>query len=101
MDLYIGYRTTVKVLGALITFPLFYFLQYKLVHYLTDSRTAIWYLISLPLSGIGAWAYAYHVQPRIEAFQWRQFRNQNPEMAADIATRRTHLASQVDDFLRK
>lgn len=99
MDLYIGYRTTIKVVSSLVIFPLFYFLQYRLMAYFTDSQAALWYLLSLPVSGVIAWSYAYHVQPRIESWQWRRFKQQQPAAAEDLMNRRASLAQYIDGFL--
>lgn len=95
MDLYIGYRTTVKVISSLIIFPLFYFLQYKLVGAFTDTRTALWYLLSLPISGVLAWGYAYHVQPRLEAWQWRKWAKGNAETAHQLQKQRAGLKKEA------
>ena len=100
MDLYIGYRTTVKVLSGVILIPLFYFLQYKLVQYLTNPTISLWYLLSLPLSGILAWGYAYHVQPRLEAWQWRKWAKQNPEEAAVLQNQRNGLKQTIETLLQ-
>lgn len=92
LDLYEGYRTTVKIVSGLVIFPLFYFLQYKLMQAITDTHTALWYLLSLPISGILAWCYAYHIQPRIEAWRWRKYVQQHPENATTLKNDRAALA---------
>ena len=99
MDLYIGYRTTVKVVSSLVVFPLFYFLQYKVAAALTDTQTALWYLLSVPTSGILAWSYAYHVQPRLEAWRWRRWARHNPSAASALLEQRSKLAQLIDTLL--
>mgnify|MGYP001795653593 CR=1 FL=1 len=97
--LYVGYRSTVKVLSGVLLFPLFYFLQFKAVQWFTDSHTAWWYLLSLPLSGILAWGYAYHVQPRIDAWRWRKWAKQEPEAAAALIAQREALKQTTHSLL--
>lgn len=55
LDLYVGYTATVKILTSLITIPLFYWLQTKLVGAYFGELTQWLYLISLPVSGILYW----------------------------------------------
>jgi len=96
MGLYIGYRTTVKVVsGTFFSFPVFYTLQYLLARYLLPAPWPLLYLVSLPVSGILAWAYARHFQPRWEAYRWRQWQRQHPAAAADILAQRCELTAFV------
>lgn len=56
--LYIGYNSTVKTLTGLITFPLFYILQFRWVNIHSSTSFAWIYIITLPLAGWLAWQYA-------------------------------------------
>ncbi|MEL7223148.1 MAG: 1-acyl-sn-glycerol-3-phosphate acyltransferase, partial [Bacteroidota bacterium] len=100
LDLYIGYNSTVKILSGTILFPLFYFIQYKLFSYFVDGPWPLIYLLSLPLSGIGAWLYARHFVPRWEAFQWKRWQKKHPKPAKELLHLRAELsayASTVKD----
>lgn len=57
IDIYIGYQATVKAITGLITVPLFYYLQYKLVGWYLGSTWAWGYLLTLPLFAWMAWQY--------------------------------------------
>lgn len=59
-NVYVGYNTTVKIMTGLATFPLFYFLQTRLVYWLYDGRTALLYLLSLLPAGFFAWYFHQH-----------------------------------------
>lgn len=87
----IGYRSTVKLLGGLLLFPLFYGLQFVAVRAILPTPYAWGYLLSLPLSGILAWAYARHVRPRWEGRRWRAFQRANPEVAEELERQRRAL----------
>lgn len=92
IQLYIGYRSTVKILAGAITFPFFYWLQYQMVQWLPGAPFAAWYLLSLPVSGILAWAYARHFAPRWEGFRYRNWAKKHPEEAAHLEGLRKELA---------
>lgn len=86
--LYEGYLSTVKILTGVITFPLFYWLQFQFFQWGTGEEYAWWYLLSLPVSGILAWLYARHFQPRWEGFRYRRWaQNQEGEAQALEALR--------------
>lgn len=91
LNLYIGYTSTVKILAGAFTFPLFYTLQYQASKLLLAGAWPWVYLLSLPLSGIGAWWYARHVLPRYEGYRWRRWQRQHPEVAQQLVDWRTHL----------
>lgn len=55
LDLYPGYYSTVKILTGLITFPLFYWLQTKLVGWYFGDLIKWLYGISLPVSAVLYW----------------------------------------------
>ena len=60
LKLYVGYDSTAKILLGLLTFPLFYFLQARLVYALYDGYTALLYLLSLVPAGLLAWSFRSH-----------------------------------------
>ena len=47
LKLEVEYNATIKILAGLITFPLFYYLQTKLIYWLYDGQTALIYLLTL------------------------------------------------------
>jgi 1-acyl-sn-glycerol-3-phosphate acyltransferase len=69
LDLYPGYYATVKILTGLITFPLFYYLQTKLVGWYFGEVVKWGYLLSLPVSGVLYWRLSRWYR-RIEQ-RWR------------------------------
>jgi 1-acyl-sn-glycerol-3-phosphate acyltransferase len=52
------FHSSIRVLGALLTFPLFYLLQSLLVWALSDWKLALLYLISLPVTGEFAYRFS-------------------------------------------
>lgn len=57
LKFYVGYDATVKAISGLVTFPLFYYLQYRLVGAWWDAPIPLIYLLSLPLLGWVALKY--------------------------------------------
>ncbi|MEO0727455.1 MAG: 1-acyl-sn-glycerol-3-phosphate acyltransferase [Bacteroidota bacterium] len=99
VDIYVGYKSTVKILSALFTFPLFYFFQFKLVQLFTSEDLAWWYLLSLPISGMLAWGYAYRIQPRLDAWRWRKWAKQEPDTANRLLAQREALNQTIQKLL--
>jgi glycerol-3-phosphate O-acyltransferase/dihydroxyacetone phosphate acyltransferase len=69
-NLYIGYDSTVKTLVGLVTFPLFYLLQYAWVNNYVDASVAFVYLISLPVFGWLSWNYAAFLKVALSIFNF-------------------------------
>lgn len=97
LNLYIGYTSTVKILSGTFTFPLFYTLQYQLSKWVLTGAGPWIYLISLPISGIGAWYYARHFLPRYEGYHWRQWQRQHPQEAQQLVDWREGLKAMVSN----
>ncbi|MCB0569962.1 MAG: 1-acyl-sn-glycerol-3-phosphate acyltransferase [Phaeodactylibacter sp.] len=76
LKLYTGYDSTVKILSGLITFPLFYFLQTRLVYGLYDGHTALLYLISLLPAGLFAWHFRRHQGRVLDYLRLRRHKKQ-------------------------
>ena len=91
IKLYIGYRSTVKILAGTFSFPIFYWLQYQLAQWLIGDQYAGWYLLSLPISGILTWVYARHFLPRWEGFRYRNWAKKHPEEATHLEAIREQL----------
>ncbi len=69
-NLYIGYDSTVKSIAGLVTFPLFYLLQYSWVNNYVETSMAIIYLLTLPLFGWLAWNYAAFLKLTLSIFNF-------------------------------
>ena len=95
--LYVGYESTVKILSGTLLFPLFYFLQHRLVQTFSNGYWPWVYLLSLPLSGIAAWLYARHFLPRWEAYQWRRWQKKQADSAKDLLHLRVELATYAEN----
>lgn len=91
LKLYIGYDSTVKILVGLITFPLFYFLQARLVYALYDGYTALLYLASLLPAGLFAWRYHRH-QGRV--LNYLRLRRHKPQ-AAQLRELRAEILEKI------
>lgn len=91
LDLYIGYTSTVKILSGLFTFPISYFIQYKLANYFFGQPIAWYYLLSLPFSAVIYQYFKAYIDPRIEAWTWRRWKNKNPNKATLLFKTRISL----------
>lgn len=72
LKLDVEYNSTVKILGGLVTFPLFYFLQTKLIYWLYDAPTALIYLLTLLPAGLFAWAFLQRQKRLFRYFRFRR-----------------------------
>jgi glycerol-3-phosphate O-acyltransferase/dihydroxyacetone phosphate acyltransferase len=99
LGLYIGYEATVKVLSGLLTFPMFYFLQFRLAAWALPAPAAWAYLFSLPLTGWGAWRYAQAWKKERAARHWHGWRDRNAAAAADIVAQRMSLWATLEWLL--
>ncbi len=68
--LYIGYDSTVKTLTGLVTFPLFYILQYRWVANYFDTTTAVIYILTLPFIGLLAWNFGVFLHVTLAIFNF-------------------------------
>lgn len=91
LGLYVGYNSTVKILSGIITFPLFYYLQTKLVKHFFGCDIGLIYLISLPISVLLAWFYQRYMAPKVDGWRWRRFEKKDKEKAATILGKRNEL----------
>lgn len=72
LKLDVEYNSTLKILAGLITFPLFYYLQYKLIYWLYDWQTALVYVLTLLPAGLFAWAFYRHQKRVLRYFRFRR-----------------------------
>lgn len=79
LDLYEGYTATVKIISALITIPLFYWLQTQLVSWYFGAVFTWPYLISLPVSGILYWRLARRFRAVERAWRYRRLAKSSRE----------------------
>lgn len=72
LNLYRGYNATVKILVGLITIPLFYWLQTKLVGWCFGPGWQWPYFLSLPVSGLLAWRLSRRLRQLRMGWKYRQ-----------------------------
>lgn len=92
MKIYIGYQATIKALVGLLTFPLFYILQSKLVEWYAGEAISWVYLLTLPLAGWIAWKYwgewksfrSIWIYARLENSAKKQLQQQRDDIRAYI-----------------
>ena len=96
MRLEVEYNATVKIMAGLITFPLFYFLQYKLIHWLYDWQTALIYLCSLLPAGFFSWYFFQH-QGRV--LRYMRFRRTADK--ATLKAEREAILEKTTNLLEK
>jgi len=90
------YDATVKMLTGIITFPLFYFLQYKLVGQFFSSPYPLFYLLSLVPMGLLAWNLK-EMYTRLQ-YSWRfqTYRREQPDGIRSIFQKRVALMEWVE-----
>lgn len=88
LKLYVGYNSTVKIVGGLFIFPLFYAIQALLVHkfFFPTGWWTVVYLLSLIPAGLFSWHY-WKIWKETQAL-WRIKRLQQEEQASIIALRK-------------
>lgn len=91
LDLYPGYYATVKTLTGLVTFPLCYWLQTKLVDWYFGDLIQWMYFISLPVSAVLYWRLSRWYR-KIE-LRWRYRR-----LAQDQKEKLQHLRKALIDL---
>lgn len=96
LNLYPGYRATVRILTGLLSFPVFYALQTALVSLWAISPWAWIYLLSLPLAGWLAWQYQSWWR-RVRAFL--QVRNKIER--SKLEKERAWLLEQINSMLSR
>lgn len=92
IDIYIGYQATVKAIVALISFPLFYWLQYKMMAWVLPAPAPFIYLLSLPIMGWFAWKYWGYWKSMKK--QWT-FDRLTPETKRQLLVHRESICSQL------
>lgn len=100
MQIYIGYRATIRIMSAgLIFIPLFYWLQSKLVEVFFGTQVSWWYLLSLPISGWLAWQYQVWQQKHLQVWRAKGWSKRNPEGAKSLTNQRSSIKNQINLFL--
>lgn len=81
LDLYKGYTATVKILTGMITIPLFYWLQTKIVSGYFGDTIGWLYLLSLPISGILYWRLSRRLRTsELRLRYWRLKKSQKESL---------------------
>lgn len=97
LKLDVEYNSTLKILSGLITFPLFYYLQTRLIHWLYDWQTALVYLLTLLPAGLFAWAFLQHRKRLFRYFRLRR----SPEREKLQALRRAIWEKTANLLVKK
>lgn len=84
LKLYVGYDSTVKMVAGLVTFPLFYFLQYYFINRWLPGSWPLLYLITLPLFGWIIRPYQKLAGSMIDCWRWRQIWRTDPQLIANL-----------------
>ena len=80
MKVYPAYEATIKIVASLLTFPLFYFIQYKIIGLFFDSPWTWIYLLSLPIMGLFAlwyWDQTKIILPELKVWTWNSKEKEN------------------------
>ena len=78
-NIYITYEATVKYVLGLLTFPLFYYIQFKIVANLVDVSTAWVYLLTLYPAGVIAWKLWRNYQQLAADYRVKRFCGKSSE----------------------
>ncbi len=92
---YVGYDSTVKISFGVLTFPLFYYLQYRLAAWLLPSPWPLLYLLSLAPFGWWARIYAKRLGHMRQWMRWRNLHRSNPALADAIVTYRQEVLEAI------
>ncbi|HMQ46750.1 MAG TPA: 1-acyl-sn-glycerol-3-phosphate acyltransferase [Saprospiraceae bacterium] len=95
LKLFNGYDTTVRMLSGLVFFPLFYFLQTKLVLYWADWKIAVAYLLSLLPSGLYTLQYRDRLKKWFKARQFLRWQKKETAQADQLKDLRRKLIQQL------
>ena len=93
------YDATVKAISGLITFPLFYFLQYKIIQLFLPPPYPLWYLLSLIPLGLIAWELKKYYDALGFAWRFQKFRRQKPDELNALMKRRTQIMKAVKPLI--
>ncbi len=99
LKLYIGYSATVKMMMALLSFPVFYLLQFLLVARLAGSPWSWIYLGSLLPAGYFAWWYAGRFKATLASWRYYLLERRKPEAVKLLVAQRQRLWRKVQELL--
>lgn len=80
LKVYPAYEATIKIVASLLTFPIFYFIQYKIAGIFLETPWTWIYLLSLPIMGLIAlwyWDQAKIVLPQLKVWAWKSEEKEN------------------------
>lgn len=98
LKLYIGYDTTVKMLAGLITFPLFYFLQFRLAQYFLPAPLPWVYLASLLPAFLVARKYRFLARHAQKVLRWNRLQAQQPDEASKVKQFQNEIQQLLASF---
>ncbi|NUQ23852.1 MAG: 1-acyl-sn-glycerol-3-phosphate acyltransferase [Saprospiraceae bacterium] len=90
---YVGYDSAVKISFGLLSFPLFYYLQYRLAAWLLPQPWPWVYLLSLAPLGWWARIYSKRLGQMRQWLRWRRLQHNNPVLADAIITYRKEVSA--------
>lgn len=90
---YVGYDSAVKISFGLLSFPLFYYLQYRLAAWLLPQPWPWVYLLSLAPFGWWARIYSKRLGQMRQWLRWRRLQHNNPVLADAIVTYRKEVSA--------
>lgn len=95
LKFYIGYDTTVKMLGGMVAFPLFYYLQFRLAQSFLPSPWAWVYLLSLLPAFLLARKYRFLARRWLKTRRWARLQTKSPDAALKI----TQFKEEIRQFM--
>ena len=95
LKLSVEYDATVKTITSLITFPLFYRLQYGLLDQWLSSPFPLLYLLSLIPLGLLAWELKKRYGHLIRQWRWQQYRRKKPELVRELCKMRAGILEKI------
>lgn len=99
LKLYIGYDSTVKMVASLLTFPLFYFLQFYFAGRWLPSPWPLLYLLTLPLFGWMIRPYQKLADNMIDSWRWQQIWRTDPALIANLKKQHEEINAAVAEML--
>jgi len=96
INIYAGYASTIKLMSALLIYPIFYGIQICLVQYFFSNKwITLAYVISLPIFGLLAWAYRKKYIRFKEVMHWNKKRKEHESETDQILDRQEVLAEEL------
>lgn len=99
LKLAVEYDATVKILTGLVTFPFFFFLQYKVVSWLLPWPYPLLYLLSLVPMGLWAWELKKRYDRLRFSWRFERLRRRRPDKVRELVRQRSDLMEWVENVV--